>query len=219
MTVPKPAIYNNVVCPYVNRTQLEHELVGIDLKVPCPEYYLKEVNPYGEVPALKTATGNVILESLGIAEYLADSNPDANLLSKDPLQRAQSRYLFQHWTSRAQPVIAKTSLVLDSPTEEVKALDLADAELEKVDALLRKVNITKDGPYFLGAQFSYADLALTTFLACGYLLTAFHEESVQKAWDERLKANKNVQRFLRTDSKRDTLVDLKESSSLLLRDV
>ncbi|KAH7042338.1 thioredoxin-like protein [Linnemannia elongata] len=203
MTVPKLTIYNNIACPYANRvqialqeTQQEHELVDIDLKTPRPEYYLKEVNPYGEVPALKTADGNIILESLVIAEYLADSNPDASLLSKDPLQRAQSRYLIQHWTSRTQPAIAKASLALDSPAEEAKALDLAEAELEKVDVLLRKVNITKEGPYFLGAQFSYADLALAPFLARGYLLTAFHEESVQKAWDERLKANNNVQRFL-----------------------
>jgi glutaredoxin len=84
MTVPKLTIYNNIACPYANRvlialqeTQQEYELVDIDLKTPRPEYYLKEVNPYGEVPALKAADGNVILESLVIAEYLADSHPDA----------------------------------------------------------------------------------------------------------------------------------------------
>ncbi|KAF9912628.1 hypothetical protein EC991_010054 [Linnemannia zychae] len=203
MTIPKLTIYNNIACPYANRvlialqeTKQEHELVFIDLKTPRPESYLKEVNPYGEVPALKTVDGDVILESLIIAEYLADLNPEAGLLSKDPLQRAQSRYLIQHWTSRTQPAIAKASLALDSPTEEAAALDLAVAELEKVDALLRKVNTTKEGPYFLGDQFSYADLALAPFLARGYLATAFHEESIQKAFDERLKANKNLQRFL-----------------------
>ncbi|KAF9130574.1 hypothetical protein BGW39_002930 [Mortierella sp. 14UC] len=191
MTVPKFTIYNNIACPYANRvmialqeTNQEHELAFIDLKTPRSESYLKEVNPYGEVPALKTADGNVILESLVIAEYLADLNPEAGLLSKDPLQRAQSRYLIQHWTSRTQPAIAKAALALDSPTEEANALDLAVAEFEKVDALLRKVNITKD------------DLALAPFLARGYLATALHEESVQKAFDERLKANKNLQRFL-----------------------
>ncbi|KAK3842024.1 MAG: glutathione S-transferase [Linnemannia gamsii] len=203
MTVPKITIYSNIACPYANRvlialqeTKQEHELAFVDLKTPRPESYLKEINAYGEVPALKTADGNVVLESLIIAEYLADLNPEAGLLSNDPLQRAQSRYLIQHWTSRTQPAIAKASLALDSPTEEAKALDLAEAELEKVDALLSNVNITQAGPYFLGAQFSYADLALAPFLARGYLVTAFHEESVQKAFDERLKANKNLQRFL-----------------------
>ncbi|KAG0273430.1 hypothetical protein BGZ95_010758, partial [Linnemannia exigua] len=84
MTVPKIIIYNNIACPYANRvlialqeTKQEHELAFIDLKTPRPESYLKEINPYGEVPALKTACGNVILESLVIAEYLADLNPEA----------------------------------------------------------------------------------------------------------------------------------------------
>ncbi|KAG0215056.1 hypothetical protein BGX33_001553 [Mortierella sp. NVP41] len=203
MTVPKLVSYSNILCPYADRvlvalqeTQQEHESVFIDLSTPRPEYYLKEINPYGEVPALKTADGHVILESLVIAEYIANLNPQAGLLPKDPLQRAQSEYLIQHWGNRAQPAIHKASLTLEPSENRAKALDLAEAELEKVDDLLRKAAKDTEGPYFLGSKFTFADLALSPFLVRGYLVTAFQEEAVQKEFDERLKVNKNVQRFL-----------------------
>ncbi|KAF9921797.1 hypothetical protein FBU30_008135 [Linnemannia zychae] len=201
---PNLTLYSSRICPFANRvlitlqeTQQEYENVEIDLKAPRPEYFLKEINPYGEVPALKTADGNVIIESLIISEYLADTHPSSNLLSQDPLQRAQSRYLIQHWTNRTQPAIIKASMSDESPEEEkVKAFEALETELEKVDALLRKVTHSTEGPYFLGGQFSMADIALGPFLARNYNWTALHDEKTQKGFEERLKANKNLQRFL-----------------------
>jgi len=58
-------------------TKQAHEKVEIDLSVPRPDWYLREINPYGQVPALKIDDKYVVLESLFVAEYLADLNPQA----------------------------------------------------------------------------------------------------------------------------------------------
>lgn len=84
MTVPKLTLYNSNLCPYAARavialaeTNQEHEVVAIDLAVPRPEWYLKDINPYGQVPALKVGEDHIILESLLVSEYVADLHPEA----------------------------------------------------------------------------------------------------------------------------------------------
>lgn len=84
MTAPKLVLYNSDACPYAARavialdeTKQEHEVIPIDLKVPRPEWYLKDINPYGQVPALKIDDKDIILESLFVAEYVADLHPEA----------------------------------------------------------------------------------------------------------------------------------------------
>lgn len=83
MTGHNFVLYNSYYCPYAARavvafaeTGAEHEVVEIDLKVPRPEWYLKDINPYGQVPALKINDKDIILESLIVAEYLADLYPE-----------------------------------------------------------------------------------------------------------------------------------------------
>lgn len=80
----KLVLYSNRVCPFAARavlamaeTKQPHEVVLIDLKTPRPDWYLKDINPYGQVPALKINDKNIVLESLIVAEYIADLNPQA----------------------------------------------------------------------------------------------------------------------------------------------
>ncbi|KAF9093301.1 hypothetical protein BGX29_002383 [Mortierella sp. GBA35] len=204
MAVPKFTLYNTHYCPYAARavlalaeTNQEHDEVKIDLSVPRPDWYLKEINPYGQVPALKIGEDHVILESLIVAEYIADLHPEAGLIPKDPLQLAQSRYLIHHWGARTQPAFFKATITLD-PVESAKAREEIIAELEKVDVLLRKAVRTsedKEGPFFLGAKFTFADLALASFLTRIYLVGAYQPEGIEHEFEETLKNNKNLQRF------------------------
>ncbi|KAF9923550.1 Glutathione S-transferase protein [Linnemannia zychae] len=204
MTTSQLTLYNTYYCPYAARavlalaeTNQEHEVVDIDLSVPRPDWYLKDINPYGQVPALKIDNEHVIVESLVVAEYIANINPQAGLIPKNPLQLAQSRYLIEHWGNRTQPTLFKATITLD-PIENAKAREVAVAELEKVDALLRKAYRTsedKEGPFFLGAKFTFADLALATLLTRLYLPTAYQAESVKQEFEQELRSNKNLRRF------------------------
>ena len=84
MTVPKLTLYSAPYCPYAARavlafaeTNLEHEVVSIDLTVPRPEWYLKDINPYGQVPALKVNDNHIVLESLIVVDYIANLSPES----------------------------------------------------------------------------------------------------------------------------------------------
>ncbi|KAI1300089.1 hypothetical protein EDD11_006334 [Mortierella claussenii] len=184
MTGPKLVLYNADVCPYAARavialaeTQADHEVVPIDLSVPRPDWYLKDINPYGQVPALKIDDKDIILESLFVAEYLVDLHPEAGLLPFDALQRAQIRYFIHHWGARLQPVHFKVAFTADS-VEANKHREELVAEFEKINKLLLNVHRKEgdpEGPYFLGERFSFADLAVAPFLARLFLLGHYND--------------------------------------------
>jgi maleylacetoacetate isomerase len=54
-----------------------------------PEY--RAVNPQMRVPALVTDTGEVLIQSLAIIDYLDETRPDPPLLPKDSIARAKAR--------------------------------------------------------------------------------------------------------------------------------
>jgi maleylacetoacetate isomerase len=56
-----------------------------------PEY--RAVNPQMRVPALVTDTGEVLIQSLAIIDYLDETHPDPPFLPKDPIARARARAL------------------------------------------------------------------------------------------------------------------------------
>ncbi|KAF9154234.1 hypothetical protein BG015_001488 [Linnemannia schmuckeri] len=184
MTIPKLVLYNSNLCPYAARavlalaeTNTDHEVVPIDLSVPRPEWYLKDINPYGQVPALKVDDKDIILESLFVAEYIADLNPESGLLPKDALQRAQTRYLIHHWGARTQPAHHKATFITDA-TEAATNRKALIVELEKVNQLLinaHRVEGDGAGPFFLGDKFTFADLAIAPFLARFFLLGQYND--------------------------------------------
>jgi maleylacetoacetate isomerase len=56
-----------------------------------PEF--RAVNPQMRVPALVAPTGDVLIQSLAIIEYLDETHPHPPLLPKDPIARAKVRAL------------------------------------------------------------------------------------------------------------------------------
>ncbi|KAK5829178.1 putative glutathione S-transferase [Linnemannia elongata] len=176
MSLQKLVLYNYKFCPFAARavlalaeTKHPYENVEIDLSVPRPDWYLKDINPYGQVPALKVNDKDIILESLFVAEYIADLHPESGLLPTDALQRAQTRYLIHHWGTHVQPAFGNAAFTLDPAGAQQRHQAFID-QLEKIDHLLRSVHKTSqpglngDGPFFLGSQFTFADLALASFL-------------------------------------------------------
>jgi maleylacetoacetate isomerase len=58
-----------------------------------PEF--RAINPQMRVPALKLDSGEVLIQSLAIMEYLDETHPQPPLLPQDPLARARARGLAQ----------------------------------------------------------------------------------------------------------------------------
>ncbi|KAF8979566.1 hypothetical protein BGZ46_005274 [Entomortierella lignicola] len=199
MSAPKLVLYNSDYCPYAARavialaeTNTEHEVIPIDLNVPRPDWYLKDINPYGQVPALKINDKDIILESLFVAEYVADLHPESGLLPTDPLLRAKTRYLIHHYGARVQPVYHKAAFTTD-PTESAKHREELLVELEKFNKLLEDANPKGEkGPYFLGEKFTFADLAIAPFLARFFLLSEYNGSK-----DFNIEETPQLERFLK----------------------
>ncbi|KZV68266.1 hypothetical protein PENSPDRAFT_634496 [Peniophora sp. CONT] len=102
-------LYTHPASPYVKRVEIALVEAGvdfdrhiIDLFVPRPEWYLREVNPVGKIPAISygpRAPSNCIMpppnsfhlcESLVILTFLADLYPQ--LLPATPIDRARAQF-------------------------------------------------------------------------------------------------------------------------------
>jgi maleylacetoacetate isomerase len=82
----------------LNLKNLTSEMIPIHLQKEGglnkkPEY--RAVNPQMRLPALTLDTGDVLIQSLAIIEYLDEIHPQPPLLPRDPVARAKARALAQ----------------------------------------------------------------------------------------------------------------------------
>lgn len=124
-----------------------------------PEY--RAVNPQMRVPALALSTGDVLLQSLAIIEYLDEIHPEPPLLPADAVQRAHVRAVAQIVACDIHPLNnAGTLAYLRGPLgHDQAAIDAwyaswIHAGFEAIETLLRPA------PYAFGSQVTLADLCL-----------------------------------------------------------
>ncbi len=129
-----------------------------------PEF--RAVNPQMRVPVLVAATGDVLIQSLAIIEYLDETHPDPPLLPKDPIGRAQARALAQIIACDIHPLNNTGPLryLKNQMHQEQSAIDAwyhhwVRAGFEALEALVRP------GPYACGAQVTLADIFLVPQVA------------------------------------------------------
>ncbi|KAI9255543.1 thioredoxin-like protein [Sporodiniella umbellata] len=166
MTYDNITLYTARVCPFAQRAAIalkeanvEHETVEIDL-LNKPDWY-GEINPDLKVPAL-TIGDEKLAESLIIIEYINDRFPDKNLLPKDPLKRARIRYFIEFFFSKFFSEYYKY-LTNYRESDALSTYEKnANIALKKVNELL--VQQSASGPYFLGTEYSLADIAIVPFL-------------------------------------------------------
>ena len=121
----------------------------------------RAINPQKRVPALALSTGEVLLQSLAIIEYLDEVHPEPPLLPSDAIARAQVRAFAQIIACDIHPLNNLAALnYLKGPLEHDQAA--ADAwyrhwVVQGFDALEALI---KPGPYAFGAQVTLADLCL-----------------------------------------------------------
>jgi maleylacetoacetate isomerase len=124
-----------------------------------PEF--RAINPQMRVPALKLDSGDVLIQSLAITEYLDEVHPHPPLLPRDPVERATVRALAQIIACDIHP------LNNVAPLRYLKnELDQAQAKIDgwyhhwilegfaAVEALMRT------GPYAFGNEVTLADVCL-----------------------------------------------------------
>ncbi len=124
-----------------------------------PEF--RAVNPQMRVPALVAPTGDVLIQSLAIIEYLDESHPEPPLLPKDPIARAQARAVAEIVACDIHPLnnISSLRYLKRELHQEQAAIDLwyhhwVLTGFEAIEALVRP------GPYACGGAITVADLCL-----------------------------------------------------------
>ena len=161
-------LYIHKVCPYAHRAYLaaaEKGLIAkglveiVEVSLPTPDWYNNDVNPRATVPALRLANGQVVPESLIVVQYLDDALPDVPLLPKDPKDRADVRAFVADFDS----AIGGLYQILREKDEAARAA-LVKSALDDIAYIERALAAKSAGPFFLGEQFSYADIAMLPFI-------------------------------------------------------
>ncbi len=147
---------------------LPYELVKVDLrakKLENGEDYL-QLNPKGQVPALRLDNGEIVTEGPVIVQMIADKAADKNLA---PARDSAERYKLLEWLNFIASELHKNFGPLFSPvlSDDAKAFfkDRLMGKFKYVDSAL----VGRD--HLLGKQFTVAD---------GYLFTIL-------TWAERMK--------------------------------
>ena len=124
-----------------------------------PEY--RAVNPQMRVPALQLDSGDVLIQSLAIIEYLDEVHPKPPLLPRDPLERAKVRALAQmiacdiHPLNNTSPLrYLKHQLGQDQAKIDAWYHHWILEGFEPLETMLRP------GPYAFGGEVTLADICL-----------------------------------------------------------
>src|SRR5215813_10162938 len=129
---------------------------GLNKKPP-----FRAINPQMRLPALQLDSGDVLIQSLAIIEYLDEVHPQPPLLPRDPVARAKVRELAQVIACDIHPLnnVGPLRYLKNELGQEQAKIDtwyhhwVADG-FEAVEALLRP------GPYALGNAVTLADVCL-----------------------------------------------------------
>lgn len=124
-----------------------------------PEY--RAVNPQMRVPALQLDSGDVLIQSLAIIEYLDEVHPKPPLLPRDPIERAKVRALAQviacdiHPLNNTSPLrYLKHELGQDQTKIDAWYHHWILEGFEPLEAMLRPA------PYAFGNEVTLADICL-----------------------------------------------------------
>ncbi|GAB1517246.1 hypothetical protein RhiTH_000290 [Rhizoctonia solani] len=164
-------LYSSEICPFAQRTVIalqeakaDYTLYEIDL-ANKPDWYAPKVNPASKVPAIAYGGPKVdpanpspesikLAESLVLLEFIADLYPNSGLLSTNPVERAQARFIIDLFSTKALPAFFAVTWKGESPDGLYSALLAFQVQLE----LHAK-------PFLGGDKLNIADVAVAPFLA------------------------------------------------------
>ncbi len=124
-----------------------------------PEF--RAINPQMRVPALKLDSGDVLIQSLAIIEYLDEIHPQPPFLPRDPLARAKVRALAQAIACDIHPlnnVAPLRYLKRELGQEQAKIDGWYHHWIQEGFAALE--DMLGPGPYAFGSEVTLADICL-----------------------------------------------------------
>jgi len=121
----------------------------------------RAANPQMRVPALTLSSGETLVQSLAIIEYLDEAYPNPPLLPADAIVRAQVRAVSQIIACDIHPLnntaalnYLKNQLKHDQAAADAWYTSWVVAGFEAIEAMIRP------GPYAFGSEVTVADLCL-----------------------------------------------------------
>jgi maleylacetoacetate isomerase len=148
----------------LNLKGLAYDTISVHLskdggKQKSAEY--RALNPQMRVPALALLSGEVLIQSLAIIEYLDETYPKPPLLPFDPIQRAHVRAVAQIIACDIHPLnntsalnYLKNKLGHDQSAVDAWYASWITAGFDAIEALI------KPGPYAFGSEVTLADVCL-----------------------------------------------------------
>jgi len=153
----------------LNLKGLAYETIAVHLskdggKHKSAEY--RAINPQMRVPSLALPSGDVLIQSLAMIEYLDEAYPNPPLLPPDPIQRAHVRGVAQIIACDIHPLnntsalnYLKNKLGHDQTAVDAWYASWIIAGFDAVEALI------KPGPYAFGSEVTLADVCLVPQVA------------------------------------------------------
>ncbi|QRW00624.1 glutathione S-transferase [Ceratobasidium sp. AG-Ba] len=161
-------LYSSEYCPFAQRTVIalqeanaDYTKYEVDL-INKPAWYAPKVNPASKVPAIayggpKTDPTDPspesvkLAESLILLEFIADLFPNSGLLSSDPVQRAQTRFVIDVFSNKFMPAYFGFVNRGESPEPLYAAL------------LALQEHLVHAQPFLGGDRLNIADAAIAPF--------------------------------------------------------
>jgi len=148
----------------LNLKGLDYDMVPIHLTKDGGQHKsdgFRAVNAQMRVPALALDSGDILIQSLAIIDYLDETHPDPPLLPSDPLGRAHVRAIAQVIACDIHPLnnlaalqYLRRQLKHEQPDIDAWYHHWIHAGFEALETLLRP------GPYAYGAKVTLADVCL-----------------------------------------------------------
>ncbi len=172
-------IYSTPVCPFCRRIRITliekniaHSVTDLDL-TNKPDWFL-EIAPYKKVPGLKHGN-NTIWESSIINEYIEETFPEPALLPKDRGARAWARFWIDYCNVKLAATTYKLTVSQTPEQIQTNTQDLLNQfKFIEKEALSKR----KEGPYWLGKQFSLVDAAYYPFFERFCVIERHHGFSI-----------------------------------------
>ena len=145
----------------LNEVGLDYDLEKVDLAAKTTESgdnYL-DINSKGYVPCMQLDNGEYLTEVQALLQYVADSNPDANLLpGLDDSARYRVLESMNYISTELHKNFGPMFNPASSDEQRQAAQDMVTMRLGLIDEQLAS------GQHIAGEQFSVADAYLTTVL-------------------------------------------------------
>jgi glutathione S-transferase len=160
-TIVPMKFYTANICPFASRTHItliecfspeqlqQIQLFEIDL-TNKPEWYA-QIHPQLKVPALQIED-RILIESLAISEYILEVyGQHTQLLPHDPFGRYEMRTFIEQFTSMVLPPFYGLLRAQNAQDQQKSQKCL----LEGIKQVSKRIK----GPFVLGNQFTFADIA------------------------------------------------------------